>query len=82
MFEKLIVSLTFLLVLTFLPADAVSTKSYHYDEKDNIIQITDSRSISLEYEYDNFNRLILKTYPNGRKVEYEYDNIGHLIKDY
>jgi len=80
MFKKLIASLTFLLFLTFLPAYAVSTKSYQYDDNDNIIQITDPRDISLTYEYDNFNRLILKKYPNGRKVEYEYDNIGHRTK--
>ena len=82
MFKKLIVSLTFLLVLTFLPAYSVSTKSYQYDKKDNIIEITDPRGISLNYEYDNSNRLILKKHPNGRKIEYEYDNIGHRIKDY
>ena len=82
MFEKLIVSLTFLLVLTFLPVYSVSTKTYQYDKKDNIIETTDPRGISLNYEYDNFNRLILKTYPNSRRIEYEYDNIGHLIKDY
>ncbi len=80
MFKKLIVSLIFLLVLIFLPAYTVSIKSYQYDEKDNIIQVTDTRGVSLEYEYDNFNRLILKKYPNGRRIEYEYDNIGHRTK--
>ena len=80
MFKKLTASLTFLLFLTFLPAYSVSTKSYQYDENDNIIQITDPREISLSYEYDNFNRLVLKKYPTGRKIEYEYDNIGHRTK--
>jgi YD repeat-containing protein len=50
-----------------------------YGTQDQITEIHDSRSRTVQYGYDERNRLVSVVYPSGEVFHYEYDNTQHVL---
>ena len=51
---------------------------YDYDNKDNLISVTDAMNKQTQFDFDNRNRKLAKHYPDGKTVNYSYDENGNL----
>ena len=51
-----------------------------YDNRDNLIALTDANGNTTRFEYDRNNRLITETRPMGQETVYRYDKAGNLIE--
>lgn len=62
-------------ILLILPSisNAVSVKSYSYDEYGNLKEVIDPRGLKSHYQYDLLNRLEAIHYSDGQEVKYSYD---------
>ncbi|WP_207642560.1 DNRLRE domain-containing protein [Inediibacterium massiliense] len=56
----------------------LSSDSYKYDSRGNIIAITTLKGIT-NFEYDDLCRLIKEIIPNGTIIEYSYDAAGNRL---
>ena len=54
------------------------TTGYDYDNKDNLISVTDAMNKQTQFDFDNRNRKLAKHYPDGKTVDYSYDENGNL----
>jgi RHS repeat-associated protein len=54
------------------------TTTYEYDERWNMIQVTDAKGNITTYEYDNLSRIIKQTYPDNKEVTYTYDKNSNI----
>jgi YD repeat-containing protein len=61
-------------------SNAISVKSYSYDQYGNLKEITDPRGFVTQYHYDLLNRLEKIEYPDDKRVKYSYDLSGIRIK--
>jgi RHS repeat-associated protein len=55
------------------------TTTYTYDERWNILSVTDWNSNTTNYEYDKLNRLLKQTYPNTKFITFTYDKNSNLV---
>ena len=55
-------------------------KSYEYDEKNNLIKVTDDLGNITRFEYDADGKLLQQIDPEGKAIHYEYDPDGRLLK--
>jgi YD repeat-containing protein len=61
-------------------SDAVSTRSYSYDQYGNLQTVIDPRGFTTQRYYDRLNRLEQLIFPDGKHVKYSYDLNGVRIK--
>ena len=56
----------------------ISSMSFTYDKRDNVVSRTDGRGNTTHYTYDKANRLIKVTDPRTAETSYQYDEAGRL----
>ncbi|MEG0914545.1 MAG: RHS repeat-associated core domain-containing protein, partial [Christensenellaceae bacterium] len=66
-------------MITVMQNDAGKT-SYQYDDKGQLISVTNSKGDVVKYTYDNMGRKASITYPDDKTVGYEYDEMDRLKK--
>ena len=54
--------------------------NYTYDDRDNLIALTDPKGNTTRSEYDRNNRLVKEIRPMGEETTYQYDGVGNLVQ--
>ena len=58
-----------------------NTNAYGYNAQDNLISVTDPRSLVTGYVYDGFRRVIQESSPDKGTTVYTLDNAGNRISE-
>jgi YD repeat-containing protein len=56
----------------------LNKKRYAYDNRDNLIALTDAENHTTRFEYDRKNWLVKEIRPQGQQISYGYDGAGNL----
>ncbi len=58
--------------------DSISSRTYQYDDNDNILSVIDSVAGKVSFSYDQLNRVSTYIDAQGNKLSYTYDVVGNL----
>jgi RHS repeat-associated protein len=59
-------------------SSAAGTIAYQYDERGNLLSVTNHNGDVVSYTYDQYGNKISMTYPDGRTVSYTYDAMNRM----
>ena len=59
--------------------DAGNERSYRYDKRGNLSQITENGRVKKQYVYGALNRLEEAVDKNGNAARYQYNGLGHWV---
>ena len=59
--------------------DAGNERSYHYDKRGNLSQVTENGRVKKQYVYGALNRLEEAVDKNGNAARYQYNGLGHRV---
>ena len=59
-------------------SSAAGTIAYQYDERGNLLSVTNHNGDVVSYTYDQYGNKLSMTYPDGRTVSYTYDAMNRM----